>query len=107
MNRGLLMAVMLTAYLGRITFQGHDETFYNLPMDNIVQQAHDHDIHMDYWERADGCKMYGKYIICAANFKTHPYGSIVETSRGEGIVLDTGDFAKSEPQTIDIATNWR
>ena len=50
--------------------------------------------------------MYSKYIMVAASYKKHPYGSTVRTSLGEGIVLDTGDFAKKEPYTIDIATTW-
>ena len=50
--------------------------------------------------------MYGHFVIVAANFKTHPYGSVVDTSLGQGIVLDTGDFAKKSPTTIDIAVNW-
>ena len=102
----LLAVIMLTAKLGRVQFQGHDETFYNLPMGNVVRTAISKGIVSDYWERKDGCKMYGKYIICAANYNVHPYGSLVETSRGLGITLDTGDFAKSNPGQIDIATNW-
>lgn len=101
-----LLAVILTANLGRVQFQGHDETWYNLPMQNVIKTAISKGIEDDYWERKDGCKMYGKYVICAANYNIHPYGSIVETSRGLGITLDTGDFAKTEPTTIDIATTW-
>ena len=75
-------------------------------MHNIVEKAQRNGVSGEYWEREDGCKMYGDFIICAANFETFPYGTIVNTSRGLGIILDTGDFAKTEPRTIDLAVNW-
>ena len=102
----LLTAVILTAALGRIQFQGHTETWYNRPMNRIVATAQKRGINGDYWERADGVKMYGRFAIVAADYKTHPYGSIVETSRGTGIVLDTGEFTKKDPTAIDIAVTW-
>lgn len=106
--RGIITAlavVMLTAKLGRITFIDHEETWYNLPMHNVIQKAAENGIYGDYWERADGCKMYGRFIICAG----HPsrYGEIVETSRGTGIILDTGDFVKENPTAIDMAVTWQ
>ena len=76
-------------------------------MNNIVEIAQRNGVNgsdNDYWERKDGCKMYGKYIICAG--AENRYGEIVETSRGLGIILDTGDFAKTEPNNIDLAVNW-
>ena len=73
-------------------------------MNRIVEKAQKNGINGDYWERKDGAKMYGKYILCAG----HPsrYGEIVETSRGLGIILDTGEFAKTNPTAIDMATTW-
>ena len=59
-----------------------------------------------YWERKDGCKMLGNYIMVAANLSRHPRGSIVKTSLGLAIVCDTGCFASRNPTQIDIATNW-
>ena len=100
-----LFVIMLTADLGRVSFNGHDETYYSLPMHNIVTKAQDNGIVADYWERADGCKMYGRFIICAGHQSR--YGEIVETSRGTGIILDTGDFAKDHPEDIDMATTWK
>lgn len=50
--------------------------------------------------------MYGPFVIVAADWNVHPYGSIVNTSRGIGIVLDTGDFAKADNELIDIAVTW-
>lgn len=96
----------LTKKLGVNYFDGHKETYYNLPMKNIVSKAHDKGIEGNYWEREDGAKMLGDYIMVAADQSIHPYGSIVATSLGEGIVVDTGEFIKTNPQQIDIATTW-
>ena len=100
----ILLAVMLTPKLGRIDFNGHPETFYNLSMRRIVERATKNGIIAEYWEREDGCKMYGNYIIVATDWDKHPYGTIIETSMGDGIVLDTGTFKNRE--TVDIATTW-
>jgi 3D (Asp-Asp-Asp) domain-containing protein len=102
----ILTAVVLTAGLGRITYAGHEETWYNLPMGRVLERAAAHGIEIDYWERSDGMKMNGKYIICAGNYKVYPYGSLVETSRGTGIILDTGDFIKDHPNDIDLSVTW-
>ena len=50
--------------------------------------------------------MYGDYIMVAANFKLYPRGTIVETSRGLGIVADTGTFVENYPDGFDIAVDW-
>ena len=100
----ILMGLILTAKLGRIDFNGHPETFYNLKMDRIVERATENGIIAEYWERDDGCKMYGDFIIVATDWNKYPYGSFVETSLGIGIVLDTGTFKDRE--TVDIATTW-
>lgn len=95
---------MLTAALGRITYNGHEETWYNRPMRRVVATAQRNGYDEPYWERADGCKMIGKYIICAG--AEDRYGEIVETSRGLGIIIDTGTFAKTNPTAIDMAVTW-
>lgn len=59
-----------------------------------------------YWIRDDGVKMFGNYVMIAANLSLRPRGSIVKTSLGDGIVCDTGGFAKNNPTQIDIAVNW-
>ncbi|MBQ1827499.1 MAG: hypothetical protein II126_05945 [Erysipelotrichaceae bacterium] len=59
-----------------------------------------------YWIREDGCKMFGDYIMIAADFKIRPRGSLVMTSLGMGIVCDTGAFIKKNPHQIDLAVNW-
>lgn len=102
----LLLAVILTARLGTVNFDGHKETFYNLKMRRVCANATEKGIPGQYWERADGCKMFGDFIICAAHYGTHPYGSTVQTSLGTAIVLDTGTFANTNTEQIDIATTW-
>lgn len=106
MNRivTILATAILTARLGRIDFQGHQETWYDLNMSKVVSNAHDHGIDGEYWINDDGLKMLGNYVMCAG----HPsrYGELVETSRGIGIIVDTGDFAKERPNDIDVATAW-
>ena len=82
------------------------ETYYNLDMSVIVQVAHNNGIEGEYWIREDGCKMLGSYIMCACNRDVHPYGTLVETSLGTGISLDTGGFAANNPTQIDIAVAW-
>ena len=73
-------------------------------MTNIVNKAHENGIEGSYWVSGDGLKMLGDYIMCAG----HPdrYGEIVETSRGLGVIVDTGDFIKDYPNAIDIAVSW-
>ena len=97
---------VLTASKGVNYYGNQKETYYNLPMDGVISIAKSQGIEGEYWVREDGCKMYGDYIIVAANLDTHPRGSLVETSLGTGIVLDTGSFAESNPHHIDIATDW-
>ena len=82
------------------------ETYYNMDMSVIVQVAHSNGISGEYWIRSDGAKMLGNYIMCACNRSVHPYGTLVQTSLGTGISLDTGGFAANNPTQIDIATNW-
>ena len=82
------------------------ETYYNLDMNGVVSNAQAQGIQGEYWVREDGVKMYGDYVIVAANLDTHPRGSTVETSLGTGIVLDTGGFAASDPNQVDIAVDW-
>ena len=92
---------------GGVNYYGEQkETYYNLNMNGVVNNAQSSGIEGDYWVREDGVKMYGEYVIVAANQDVHPYGTTVETSLGEGIVLDTGGFASGNPTQVDIATDW-
>ena len=99
-----LFAIMLTAALGRITYGNHIETWYNLPMDNVVQRAQDMGIPCEYWVRDDGVKMFGQWVIVAAH-PSIPRYSLVETSLGTGIVLDRHTCQDAE--LYDIATDWK
>lgn len=82
------------------------ETYYNLPMQGVVNAMRNRGYdatNYPYWVRSDGCKMLGPYILVAANLSHHPRCSIVPTSLGLGIVADTGYLGWDH---IDIATNW-
>ena len=103
--RGIMLAAVLTATLGRVVYQGHYETFYNLNMSKVVVNAHEKGIDGAYWIDENGLKMLGEYVMCAGH--TSRYGEVIETSLGvPGIIVDTGDFAKDDPEAIDIATAW-
>lgn len=82
------------------------ECWYNLNMTPVITLAQQRGVSGSFWVRDDGVKMYGNYIMVAACYTTHPYGSLVETSLGTGIVLDTGGFAQTMPNLIDIAVRW-
>ena len=85
------------------------ETYYNLPMGRIINEmrAMGYDVeHFPYSVRPDGAKCLGPYVMCAANLSTRPKGTIIETSLGEAIVVDTGSFIYSNPDGIDLATDW-
>lgn len=99
----------LTAYGGVYYGPSGRETYYNLKMDLVV--AYMRDLGYDeedypYWIREDGCKMFGNYIMVAANWSIRPKGTILETSLGTAIVVDTGSFVSDYPEGIDIAVNW-
>lgn len=96
----------LTAKKGVNYYSDQKETYYNLNMNGVVNNAHNNGIEGEYWVREDGTKMFGEYVIVAANQDVHPYGTTVDTSLGTGIVLDTGGFAANNPTQVDIATTW-
>lgn len=82
------------------------ETYYNLNMSGVVNIMRRMGNNDEYWVRDDGCKMLGDYIMCAANLRVHPRGSLVESSLGTCIVCDTGGFASGNSQQLDIAVTW-
>lgn len=98
-----LMAIVLTAKAGRIAYGDHIETWYNLDMSKIIERS-DKMIGLSdlYWIRDDGVKMYGPWVIVAAHQSKIRY-SRVQTSLGEGIILDTHT---TSPDVYDIATTW-
>ena len=92
-------------------FQGPSgkETYYNLPMGRCIEIMRDLDYSVEdypFWIREDGAKMLGEYVMCAANLNLRPKGTIVETSLGMAIVVDTGSFATSNETQLDLATAW-
>lgn len=97
---------VLNAVNGTVEGPSGRETYYNLNMSGVISIMKKYGYSFKYWVRSDGCKMYGKYIMCAANFDIRPRGSIVETTLGPAIVCDTGGFAKFDPNRIDIAVTW-
>lgn len=82
------------------------ETYYNLNMSGVVDIMKSMGYDEQYWVREDGVKMYGDYVMVAADLNTYPRGSLVESSLGTAIVVDTGSFAASNPNQLDIATEW-
>lgn len=94
---------VLTPSAGVAYFNGHMETYYNLDMSGVIDIMRSLGYSGDYWVRADGCKMFGDYIMVAADFGWLPRGSVVLTSLGWGIVCDTGAGGSN---WLDIATTW-
>lgn len=85
------------------------ETYYNLKMDLCVYYMRElgyDEIEYPYWIRDDGAKMLGNYVMCAANWHIRPKGTIIPTSLGDAIVVDTGDFVAEFPNGVDLAVDW-
>lgn len=94
---------------GSIIGPSGKETYYNLNMSYCVAMMRAlgfSEAEYPYWIRGDGAKMLGSYVMVAADFGLRPKGTIVATSLGTGIVVDTGGFAESNPTQLDICTNW-
>lgn len=85
------------------------ETYYNLDMSGCVQMMRNlgySESEYSVWTDERGVKHFGDYVMVAADLNTRPKGTLVETSLGTGIVVDTGGFAYSNPSQIDVATQW-
>ena len=82
------------------------ETYYNLPMQGVVnimrRMGYDAERY-PYWVREDGVRMLGPYVMIATNFSHWPRGSFVETSLGIGLSCDTGHLGWNH---IDVAVRW-
>ncbi len=98
--------LILSQRRGSVNGPSGKETYYNLDMTGVVNVMRSMGNTDEYWVRDDGCKMLGNYIMCAANLKVHPRGSLVETTLGTCIVCDTGGFAGHNSNQIDIAVTW-
>ena len=102
--RGAILTIILTASLGRITYNNHIETWYSLPMTRIVQKADAYyGLNDVYAVREDGVKTYNGLVMLAAD-PSVPYGSLIETSLGTGIVLDR--HTSKNKDAFDVATAW-
>ncbi len=97
---------VLTPRAGVVQGPSGKETYYNLNMGGVISNMNALGYHEEYWIREDGCKMFGPYIMCAANLNVRPRGTIVQTSLGEAIVCDTGGFAANNIYQLDIAVTW-
>ena len=91
---------------GSIIGPSGKETYYNLPMQGVISIMRAAGFNYEYWIRSDGVKMYGDYVMIAADLSIRPRGSLVPTSLGMGIVCDTGTFIYTNPTQIDIAVAW-
>ena len=96
----------LNSINGRIQGPSGCETYYNLKMDRCIYYMNLLGYNYEVWVRDDGVKMFGDYIMVAANLDIRPKGSLVETSLGTGIVVDTGEFVNWDSTGIDIAVTW-
>ncbi len=97
---------VLTRSRGSISGPSGKETYYDLNMSGCIGIMNSRGFHEPYWVRSDGVKMYGYYVMCAAGLSIRPKGSIVESSNGLAIVVDTGGFASRNPRQLDIAVTW-
>ena len=98
----ILSTLVLSQKLGRVQGPQEEETYYNLPMDNVVENMRDKGYAEIYYVREDGVKMLGDFIIVATDLDKYPRGTVVQTSLGQGLVCDKCET----PNTIDIAVEW-
>ena len=84
----------------------NEETYYNLPMERVIQSMRNRGYSEEdypFYIREDGVKMLGDFVMVAADLDLHPKGTVVQTSVGQGLVCDTGEFTED---IYDVATNW-
>ena len=100
---------VLTKEIGGNMGPAGRETYYNLPMQGCINKMRSlgySEEEYPYWVRDDGAKMLGRYVMIAANWKIRPLGTVIETSLGWSIVVDTGTFVEDYPYGVDIAVDW-
>lgn len=97
---------VLTASAGIVQGPSGNETYYNLDMSGVISIMQSLGYDYEYWIRDDGVKMYGDYVMCAADLSIRPKGTLIETSLGTGIVCDTGGFVSIDNTRLDIAVSW-
>ena len=97
---------VLNSNNGRVQGPSGSETYYNLNMNRCIEMMNKLGYYFETWVRDDGVKMFGDYVMVAANLEIRPKGSLVETSLGTGIVVDTGEFVNWNNTGIDVAVTW-
>lgn len=100
---------VLTKSAGTVMGPSGKETYYNLDMSTCVRIMRNmgySEAEYPYAVREDGVKTLGGYVMVAANLGIRPKGSLIQTSRGTGIVVDTGGFAHGNPTQLDLCVNW-
>lgn len=97
---------VINSYLGTVAGPNGKETYYNLNMSGVVKIMKSLGYDYTYSIREDGVKMYGPFIMVAADLSLRPRGSIIKTSLGWAMVCDTGEFINWNPTQLDIAVNW-
>lgn len=100
---------VLTKEIGGNMGPAGRETYYNLNMNGCINKMRElgyDEEEYPYWVRDDGAKMLGRYVMIAANWKIRPLGTVLETSLGWSIVVDTGEFVADYPYGVDIAVDW-
>lgn len=73
---------VLTSYLGVVEGPSGKETYYNLPMQGCIDIMCDLGYDYEYSVREDGVKLYGGYVMVAADLSIRPKGTLVPTSLG-------------------------
>ena len=94
---------VLTASAGRIQGPSGPETYYNLDMSGVIANMSNLGYDYTYSIREDGVKLFGGYVMVAADLEHYSFGDIVQTSLGTGIVVDTGYLGWDQ---LDISVTW-
>ena len=94
---------------------GEYETYYDADviseagMDNCVKYmrelGYDEETY-PYYIREDGVRMFGDYVMVAANTNVLPKGSVLETTLGTAMVVDHCENSEKQAHLVDIAVNW-
>ncbi len=94
---------------------GTYETYYDadvicpVGMDNCVRYMRDLGFDEEtypYYLREDGVRMFGDYVMVAADTNVLPKGTVIDTSLGMGMVVDHCENSETNHRQVDIAVNW-
>ena len=99
----------LTASGGVFDGPSGREKWYNAPMETVIsimRQMGYSEEEYTFWIRDDGVKMFGDFVMVAADTNERPKGTVLETSLGRAMVVDHCVAAETETGLIDIAVWW-